>query len=277
MNGTGPLTWTLKRFIHSHFKRLKKRIKLSCLRFISQHRQFQPFKYTQLIEIQSVAAEVFKDCLLPAREVSTKRSKWTEVITQTELHEGKTSPECSGHFPVDVKASEQKQSPAAFFIRDKTNYVKSNFPENVQSSFLKTQSRAPPHTWTGCIVPQGQSLRVVSSFALTRPRLGDIEMTQVIRYALVFWELGEFGVLDLEPVLGSALGGMAVLLLRGHVGPADPVLVLRLDVQPLQRVAFHLPRDLPWTPVLSDPLLPGDAFPQQGEGEEHGSWLVLKE
>lgn len=111
--------------------------------------------------------------------------------------------------------------------------------------------------------------------ALTRPCLGDSEMIQVICDALVFRKIGEFGLLDLEPVLGSALSGVAVLLLRSHVRPADPVLVLGLALQVVQHIAFHLPCDLSWTPILSDPLLPGDAFPQQGQGEEHDGTLYL--
>lgn len=111
---------------------------------------------------------------------------------------------------------------------------------------------------------------------LTRPRLGDVQMTQVICDVLVFGKFGELGLLDVKPVPGSALDGVTVLLLAGHVRPADPVLVLRLALQVLQRVALHLPRDLSRATVLSDPLLPGDAFPQQGEGEEHGGGLFLK-
>lgn len=86
-------------------------------------------------------------------------------------------------------------------------------------------------------------------------------MTQVICHVLVFGKIGELGLLDVEPCLGPAFCGVAVLLLRGHVRPADPVLVLGLTLQTLQRVAVHLPRDLPWPPVLSDPLLPRDALP----------------
>ena len=92
----------------------------------------------------------------------------------------------------------------------------------------------------------------------------------MICYVLVLRKIGKFCLLDLEPGLGSALSGVAVLLLCGHVWPADPVFVLGLELQTLQRIAFHLPRDLSWTPILSDPLLPRDAFPQQGKGEEHG-------
>lgn len=94
---------------------------------------------------------------------------------------------------------------------------------------------------------------------------------------LVFRKFGEFGLLDPEPVLGSALCSVAVLLLRSHVRPADPVFVLGLALQMLHRVALHLPCNLSWTTVLSDPLLPRDAFPQQGEGEEHGGQLFLED
>lgn len=71
---------------------------------------------------------------------------------------------------------------------------------------------------------------VPSPLALTGPRLGDIEVTQMIRDALVLGEIAELGLFDLDPVLGSALHGVAVLLLRGHVRPADPVLVLPLTL-----------------------------------------------
>lgn len=100
-------------------------------------------------------------------------------------------------------------------------------------------------------------------------------MAQVIRHVLVFGKICKLGVLDVDPGLGAALGGVAVLLLHRHVRPADPVFVFGLAIQILQRVALHLPRDLPRSPVLSDPLLPSDAFPQQGEGEEHGGGLNL--
>ncbi len=101
-------------------------------------------------------------------------------------------------------------------------------------------------------------------------------MTQVICDVLVFREIGEFGLFDLEPGLGSALRGVAVLLLRSHVRPADPVFVLSLTLQMLQCVAFHLPCNLSRTSVLPDPLLPRDAFPQQCEGEEHDGKFFLK-
>ncbi len=94
--------------------------------------------------------------------------------------------------------------------------------------------------------------------------------------AFVFRKISQVGFFDLEPVLGSALRRVAVLLLRCHVRPADPVFVLSLTLQMLQRVAFHLPGDLPWTPILPNPLLPRDAFPQKGEGEKHGGKLFLR-
>lgn len=108
---------------------------------------------------------------------------------------------------------------------------------------------------------------------LTGPCLSDFEMTQVVCYSLVFREFCEISFLDLEPVLGSALRCMAVLLLRGHVWPTDPVFILSLALQVFQHVAFHLPCDLSWTSVLPDPLLSRDAFPQQSKGEEHGAKL----
>lgn len=98
----------------------------------------------------------------------------------------------------------------------------------------------------------------------------------MIRDALVLGEIAELGLFDLDPVLGSALHGVAVLLLRGHVRPADPVLVLPLTLQVLHRVACHLPRYRPWTTMLSNPLLPRDAVPQKHQGEEHGGKLFLK-
>lgn len=89
-------------------------------------------------------------------------------------------------------------------------------------------------------------------------------------------EISIFGFFDLEPVLGPALCSVAVLLLCRHVRPADPVFVLSFALQMLQHIALHLPGDLSWATVFSDPLLPGDAFPQQGEGEKHGGRLSLK-
>lgn len=97
----------------------------------------------------------------------------------------------------------------------------------------------------------------------------------MVCYALMFWEIGKFGFFDVEPVLGSALCCVAVLLLRGHVGPADPVFIFSLALQVLQHVAFHLPCDWSWTSVLSNPLLSRDPFLQQSEGEEHGGKLAL--
>lgn len=121
-----------------------------------------------------------------------------------------------------------------------------------------------------------QSLDVTSLLTLTRPGLCDFEMTQVICHELVLRKLGEFGLLYLQPGLGSALCCVAVLLLRSHVRPTDPVFILSLTLQMLQCIAFHLPCNLSWTPILSYPLLSRDAFPQQGEGEEHAGQLSLK-
>lgn len=121
-----------------------------------------------------------------------------------------------------------------------------------------------------------ESLRVVPLLTLTGPRLGDIEVTQVICDAFVFRELDKFCLLDFAPVLGSPLCRVAMLLLTGHVRPADPVFVLSLALQVSQSVAFHLPGNLSWTSMLSNPLLTRDAFPQKGQGEEHGGPLFLK-
>lgn len=93
---------------------------------------------------------------------------------------------------------------------------------------------------------------------------------------LVLRKVGKTGLLDLEPVLGSALCSVGVLLLPGHVRPADPVFVLGFTLQVLQGVALHLPCDLPRPAILSNPLLPRDTFPQQGEGEEHDGSVNLK-
>ena len=89
-------------------------------------------------------------------------------------------------------------------------------------------------------------------------------------------EISIFGFFDLEPVLGPALCRVAVLLLCRHVRSADPVFVLSFALQMLHHIALHLPGDFSWTAVLSDPLLPRDAFPQQGEGKKHGRRLSLK-
>lgn len=116
----------------------------------------------------------------------------------------------------------------------------------------------------------------MSRVTLTSPRLGDSEVTQVIRDVLVFRELGKVCCFDIEPVLCSPLCSVAQLLLFGHVGPANPVLVLCLTLQMCQGVALHLPGNLSWTPVLSNPLLAGDAFPQQGDSEEHDGAVLLE-
>lgn len=90
-------------------------------------------------------------------------------------------------------------------------------------------------------------------------------------------EINIFGFFDLEPVLGPALSGVAVLLLFRHVRSAEPVFVRSFALQMLQHIALHLPGDFSWAAVLSDPLLPRDAFPQQGEGEKHDGRLALEE
>lgn len=73
---------------------------------------------------------------------------------------------------------------------------------------------------------------------------------------------GELSLLNVEPILGSAPDCMAELLLGGHVGSADPVLVLSLALQMVHHVAPHLPGDGPGSAVLSNPLLPSDPFLQ---------------
>lgn len=85
-----------------------------------------------------------------------------------------------------------------------------------------------------------------------------------------------FGFFDLEPVLGSTLCCVAVLLLCRHVRSADPVFVLSFALQMLQHIALHLPSDFSWAAVFSDPLFTRDAFPQQGKCEEHGRISVTK-
>lgn len=91
----------------------------------------------------------------------------------------------------------------------------------------------------------------------------------MIRNIFMFWKLLKLGLLNFEPVLCSALSGVSSLLLCGHVWPGDPILILCLAFQVHQHVAFHLPGDGTRPAVLPDPLLPRDAFPQQGHGEEH--------
>lgn len=92
----------------------------------------------------------------------------------------------------------------------------------------------------------------------------------MVCYVLVVWKLGKFVFLDCKPGLGSALSSVATLLLGCHVWPADPVLVLCLTLQVSNHVSLHLPCDLPWTPILPDPLFPRDAFSQKSQGEKHG-------
>jgi len=97
----------------------------------------------------------------------------------------------------------------------------------------------------------------------------------VVRDGLVLRPLSELALLDLLPVCSTAFSAMAVLLLLGHVGSADPVLVLRLALQVLHHVALHLPGDLARAAVLPDPLLARDALLQQREGEEHRRWMEV--
>lgn len=115
----------------------------------------------------------------------------------------------------------------------------------------------------------------MSLHTLTRPVLSDSQMTQVISDAFVFRKIRKVGLLDLEPVLGSAFCCMPVLLFLGHVRPADPVLVLSFALQLLQCVAFHLPSNLSRPSILSDPLLSRNTFSQKGEGEEHDGKVFL--
>lgn len=138
---------------------------------------------------------------------------------------------------------------------------------------INTQQSFRFHTYLNCNIIKTD---VIFLLTLSRPGLCDFEMPQVIGHVFVLRKLRIFSLLDLKPVLGSALCCMAVLLLRHHVWPTDPVFILSLTLQMLQRVAFHLPCNRSWTPILSYPLLPRDAFPQQAEGEEHGGKLFLK-
>ena len=92
----------------------------------------------------------------------------------------------------------------------------------------------------------------------------------MVSYVLVLWELDKFVLLDFGPRLGPAFRSMATFLLGCHVRSADPVLVFCLTLQMHNHVALHLPRDGPGTPVLPNPLLSRDAFPQKNHGEEHG-------
>lgn len=114
------------------------------------------------------------------------------------------------------------------------------------------------------------SPNVTPQSTLTGPRLGDPEVTQMICPVLVLGKVAETGLFDLLPVLCSTLRRVAVLLLLGHVRAADPVLVLGLYLQTLQRVAFHLPRDVPRSSIFSNPLFARYSFPQQRQRQEHG-------
>lgn len=98
----------------------------------------------------------------------------------------------------------------------------------------------------------------------------------MIRDVLVFRKLGEIGFFETEPVPCSPLCRVAQLLFFGHVRPANPVLIFCLALQIRQSVALHLPGNLSWTTVLSNPLLAGDAFPQQGDSEEHDASIRVQ-
>jgi len=96
-------------------------------------------------------------------------------------------------------------------------------------------------------------------------------MVELVSHKSVGGELGHAGRLDGLEGRRPALRGVAVLLLRGEIGHAQPVMVLRLYLQatdhPLLRVERHGPRP----PVLPDPLSARKAIAAEEGGQEHGT------
>lgn len=69
---------------------------------------------------------------------------------------------------------------------------------------------------------------------------------------------------------------MAALLLPGHVGHAQPVVVLRLDLQAADHVLLGAQRHEPRPPVLPDPLTAGNAVAAEERSQEHGAGRFLR-
>lgn len=103
------------------------------------------------------------------------------------------------------------------------------------------------------------------------PLLADIEMVELVYHKSVGGELGHAGRLNGLEGRRPALRGVAVLLLRGEVGHAQPVMVLRLYLQATDHVLLRLGRHGPRPPVLPNPLSARNAVTAEEGGQEHGT------
>lgn len=103
------------------------------------------------------------------------------------------------------------------------------------------------------------------------PLLAHIEMVELVYHKSVGGELGHAGRLNGLEGRRPAPRGVAVLLLRGEVGHAQPVMVLRLYLQATDHVLLRLGRHGPRPPVLPNPLSARNAITAEEGGQEHGT------
>lgn len=103
------------------------------------------------------------------------------------------------------------------------------------------------------------------------PLPGDLEVAELVLQPPGRGELGRLR--RLERLEGGRPAGrrVAALLLGREEGPAQPVVVLRLDLQAADHVLLRLRRHGSRPPVLPDPLPAGDAAAAQERGQEHGA------
>ena len=103
------------------------------------------------------------------------------------------------------------------------------------------------------------------------PLPGDLEVAELVLQPSVRGEPGHLR--RLEGLEGGRPAGrrVAALLLDREEGPAQPVVVLCLDLQAADHVLLRLRRHGPRPPVLPDPLPAGDAAAPQERSQEHGA------
>lgn len=103
------------------------------------------------------------------------------------------------------------------------------------------------------------------------PLPGDLEVAELVLQPPGRGELGRLR--RLERLEGGRPAGcrVAPLLLGREERPAEPVVVLRLDLQAANHVLLRLRRHGSRPPVLPDPLPAGDAAAAQERGQEHGA------
>lgn len=95
-------------------------------------------------------------------------------------------------------------------------------------------------------------------------------MVELVCNESMWGKLGSAGRLDGLESLCPAHPGVAVFLLRGHVRHAQPVVVLRLDLQATDHVLLRKQRHRPRPPVLPDPLPSRNAVVAETSSQEHG-------